>query len=71
MNIRTVYVVCDFGGEWEDAWEQPIYGFTSRARAYNCALKRRARRARRPDDDPDDYHGSRVQALVLVDTEPI
>lgn len=27
---RTVWLVTDYGGEWEDAWEHPAIAFTDK-----------------------------------------
>lgn len=64
----SAYVVSDFGGEWEDAWEYPVCAFTSKGMAESCALKRERRhKARCCDDDwCDDYIASRVQCVPLV-----
>lgn len=37
---RAIYLVTDFGGDWEDAWERPVIAFTDEARAEECAAKR-------------------------------
>ena len=67
MSSGTAYVVSDFGGEWEDSWEYPVIAFTDKARARECAAKRKARRlAQRLEDDWDDYTGSMVRCVPLV-----
>ena len=67
MASSVVYVVSDFGGEWEDSWEFPIIAFTDEGRARECAAKREARRlAQRLDDEWDEYTGSMVRGVPLV-----
>ena len=41
----TLYLVVDYGGEWEDAWESPVIAFDNRADAESCAKKREHRQA--------------------------
>ena len=47
MSKRKVklYLVADYGGEWEDAWEEHIVAFGNRADAETCAVKRTARQS--------------------------
>lgn len=67
MHQTTAYVVSDFGGEWEDAWEWPVVAFTDKARALGCAAKRESRhKAKTFEDSWDDYTASRVQSVPLV-----
>ena len=40
---RAIYLVTDYGGEWEDAWEHPAIAFTDEAAAEECAAKRNER----------------------------
>lgn len=62
---RDVWLVTDYGGEWEDAWEYPVVAFDTRERAEECAEKRR----RRQLSDPGtwDYLNSRVTRVPLVE----
>lgn len=65
---RTIYVVVDYGGEWEDAWEFIVRAFASKTAAEECARKRTERNA--PDDDSvyfNDYLGSYVKECELVE----
>lgn len=65
---RTIYLVTDYGGEWEDAWERPEIAFTDKARAEECAAKREERQY--DEYGPIwDYRGSRVEEIPLVDFE--
>lgn len=61
---KEIYIVRDFGGEYEDSWEYPVCAFTSKGAAQSCAIKRERRHdARRM---PDDYCGSDVKSVRLV-----
>lgn len=63
---RAIYLVTDFGGDWEDAWEWPVIAFTDKARAEECAAKRETRQY--DEYGPIlDYEGSEVKETPLVD----
>lgn len=63
---RAIYLVTDFGGDWEDVWERPVIAFTDKARAEECAAKRETRQY--DEYGPIwDYHGSYVKEITLVD----
>lgn len=63
---RAIYLVTDFGGDWEDAWERPVIAFTDEARAEECAAKRETRQY--DEYGPIwDYEGSEVKEIPLVD----
>lgn len=63
---RAIYLVTDFGGDWEDAWERPVIAFTDKARAEECAAKRETRQY--DEYGPIwDYEGSEVKEITLVD----
>lgn len=63
---RAIYLVTDFGGDWEDAWEWPVIAFTYKARAEECAAKRETRQY--DEYGPIlDYKGSEVKEIPLVD----
>lgn len=63
---RAIYLVTDFGGEWEDAWELPVIAFTDEAAAEECAAKRNERQY--DEYGPIwDYYGSYVKEIPLVD----
>lgn len=38
---RTFYLVTDYGGEYEDAWECPYMAFDNEQDANECAEKRK------------------------------
>lgn len=40
-----LYLVVDYGGEWEDAWERPIVAFENFEDAAKCAVKRKVRQS--------------------------
>lgn len=66
MRKRTIYLVTDYGGEWEDAWEHPAIAFTDEAAAEECAAKRETRQY--DEYGPVwDYEGSEVKEIPLVD----
>ena len=62
----TGWLVMDYGGEWEDAWEWPVIAFTDKAAAEECAAKRETRQY--DEYGPVwDYEGSEVKEIPLVD----
>lgn len=63
---RLVYLVSDYGGEYEDAWESPVMAFTTEAAARECAAKRRERRQGLDLWDTCEYRDSAVTAVRLV-----
>lgn len=62
---RAIYLVTDFGGEWEDAWEWPVIAFTDKAAAEECAIVRSERANR--TDAYWHYRGTLVKEIPLVD----
>lgn len=40
---RTIYLVIDHGGEWEDSWSFPYMAFITEQAAKECADKRTKR----------------------------
>ena len=40
---RTIYLVTDCGGKWEDAYEYPYMAFDNEQDANECAEKRKKR----------------------------
>lgn len=61
---RTIYLVTDFGGEREDAWEWPVIAFTDKAAAEECAIVRSERSNR--TDAYWHYRGTLVKEIPLV-----
>lgn len=67
---RTVYLVTDFGGAYEDAWEYPYMTFDSEQAAKECAEKREKRNTLDPGEYPesmwDEYVSSTVSAITVL-----
>ncbi len=67
---RTVYLVTDYGGEWEDAWEFPYMAFENEHDAEVCAEKRSKRNQYDGKDYPetiwDEYCFSKVVAITVL-----
>lgn len=51
MRKVKAWLVSDCGGEWSDAWEEPIRAFTDERMAYECAMIREGRMKRGADYD--------------------
>nr|DAQ81395.1 MAG TPA: hypothetical protein [Caudoviricetes sp.] len=63
---RAIYLVTDYGGEREDAWERLVIAFADEAAAEECAAKRNERQY--DEYGPIwDYYGSYVKGITLVD----
>lgn len=65
---RTVWLVTDHGGEWEDMWDWDICAFTDEKAARECAEKRKERRKRSNTDEFDDYWGTDVKRVTLIES---
>lgn len=65
---RRVWLVTDYGGEYEDAWEHAVRAFTSKEMAENCADKRFERAD--VEDWYWDYLGSSVEEIELIEEVP-
>lgn len=65
MGQTTIWVVYDYGGEWEDKWETTIIAFADEEQARECAR----RRAKRQSSD-EEYCGSGVEQVQLVAEVP-
>lgn len=59
---RTVYLVTDYGGEWDDAWEFPYMAFENEHDAEACAEKRSKR-----DELNGDAYNRRYSRVIPVD----
>lgn len=59
---RTVYLVTDYGGEWDDAWEFPYMVFENERDAEACADKRSKR-----DELNGDAYDRRYSRVTPVD----
>ncbi|WP_294378430.1 hypothetical protein [uncultured Slackia sp.] len=64
---RTIWLVTDFGGEWEDAWEYPVIAFTDKAAAEECARVREPRQRDEDDFAVTSFIGCSVIEVPLVD----
>lgn len=64
---RTIWLVTDHGGEWEDMWDWDIRAFTDEKAARECAEKRKERR-KRTMDEFDDYWGTDVKRVTLIES---
>ena len=63
-----IWIVYDFGGEWEDKWDSAVCAFDTYEAAKACADKRCVRQAATGDDDDYgwDFIGCRVEQVPLV-----
>lgn len=66
MSKRKVklYLVNDCGGEWEDAWNEPVTAFDSQDDATRCAVAREPRQSILMAGR--DYSGSFVTEIDAV-----
>ncbi len=64
---RTIWLVTDHGGEYEDMWDWDIRAFTDEKTARECAEKRKERR-KRTRDEFDDYWGTDVKSVALIES---
>mgnify|MGYP007039086720 CR=1 FL=1 len=67
MGQKTIWVVYDYGGEWEDKWEFPVIAFEDEQLARKCAKDRAQRLGM---DEYCDYCGSGVEQVQLVGDVP-
>lgn len=68
---RTIYLVTDCGGKWEDAYEYPYMAFDSEQAANECAEKRT--KSIKSDESKWpywDYDSSDVSTITLLVDEP-
>lgn len=74
ITKRTIYLVTDYGGEYEDAWEYPYMAFDNEQAAKECAEKRAMRNTLDPSEYPesmwDEYVSSSVSAITVLVDEP-
>ena len=63
---RVIWLVTDYGGEWEDKWEWNVRAFSDEAMAKECA-ERHEMRMKRDMGEYDDYCGTAVECVELVD----
>lgn len=71
---RTLYLVTDFGGAYEDAWEYPYMAFDNEQAAKECAEKRSKRNRLDlgvyPESIWDEYVSSTVSSITVLVDEP-
>ncbi len=70
---RTIYLVTDCGGKWEDAYEYPYMAFDNEQAAHECAEKRTKHLKSDTSSRPYyycDYDSSEVSAITLLVDEP-
>lgn len=67
MGQTTIWVVYDYGGEWEDKWETDVIAYADEEQARECARRRAKRRS---SDEECDYCGSGVEQVQLVAEVP-
>lgn len=65
---RVIWLVTDYGGEWEDKWEWNVRAFSDEVMAKECA-ERHEMRMKRDMDEYDDYCGTAVECVELIDVE--
>lgn len=65
---RVIWLVIDYGGEWEDKWDWKVRAFSDEATARECAGKREMRR-KRTMEEYDNYCGTTVECVELIDVE--
>ena len=70
---HTIYLVTDYGGKWEDAYEYPYMAFDNEQAANECAEKRtkllKSDESKRPYYYWD-YDSSEVSTITLLVDEP-
>lgn len=70
---RTIYLVTDYGGKWEDAYKYPYMAFDNEQAANECAEKRtkllKSNESKRPYYYWD-YDSSEVSTITLLVDEP-
>lgn len=70
---RTIYLVTDYGGKWEDAYEYPYMAFDNEQAANECAEKRTNHLKSDTGNRPYyycDYDSSEVSTITLLVDEP-
>lgn len=65
---RLIYLVTDEGGMWEDKWEFVVRAFSDEGAANECAEKRMERH-KRSMEEFDDYWGTTVECVELIDVD--
>ena len=70
---RTIYLVTDYGGKYEDAYEYPYMAFDNEQSANECAEKRTKLLKSDERSSPYyyyDYDSSEVSTITLLVDEP-
>lgn len=67
IGQTTIWVVYDYGGEWDDRWEFAVIAYADEKQARECARRRAKRRS---GDEECDYCGSSVEQVQLVAEVP-
>ena len=63
---RSIWIVTDYGGEYEDHWETVVRAFSTEEEARKCLEKRTKRQQK---DTFEDYRFSDVQEITLGEKE--
>ena len=63
---RSIWIVTDYFGEYEDAWDDVVRAFSDKDDAMEC-LEKRTRRQKK--DTLEDYFFSDVREITLVEKE--
>lgn len=64
---RLIYLVTDEGGMFDERWEFVVRAFSDEGAANECAEKRKERR-KRTMDEFDDYWGTDVKRVTLIES---
>lgn len=73
ITKRTIYLVTDYGGKYEDAYEYPYMAFDNEQAANECAEKRTKLLKSDESSSPYyyyDYDSSEVSTITLLGDEP-
>ena len=63
---RSIWIVTDYFGEYDDAWDDVVRAFSTEEEARKCLEKRTKRQQK---DTFEDYLFSDVQEITLVEKE--
>lgn len=63
-----IWLVTDYGGEWGDKWDWNVRAFSDEVMAKECA-ERHEMRMKRDMDEYDDYCGTAVECVELIDAK--
>ena len=65
---RLIYLVTDEGGVFDERWKFVVRAFSDEGMANECAEKRRERR-KRSMEEFNDYWGTTVECVELIDVD--